>query len=280
MLLTNRLGNLAVHDRNAPSAIISHAGRIPADPFAESVYRLIPEEIRIPEKKAMYRSKFSGQATAEYKSGLKSMASIGPPTVPKEKPELFLKKHAGEQKLKAQAAAVAKAHPKVVGPVRPPVPKHNELSKLPANTKKNFIKMNALENIHSSPKKPRTPGPVYVYKPDYGRTPEYVVRRKAEQDHEYQRRLEQLQQDGGGVENDELSDAPGLVQLPEDERLNVLEGLKRNWEKLNTDYQKLSLTVDTVPKIARKVNMESQLKRLEEDIQKFSVPNVYVNFYD
>jgi hypothetical protein len=43
----------------------------------------------------------------------------------------------------------------------------------------------------------------------------------------------------------------GVVPLPEDERIRVLEGLQYNWEKLNGDYQKLSLTVDTVPKISR-----------------------------
>ena len=42
-----------------------------------------------------------------------------------------------------------------------------------------------------------------------------------------------------------------MVLLPEEERTRLLEGLKANWEKLNSDYQKLSLTVDTVPKIAR-----------------------------
>jgi uncharacterized protein YpuA (DUF1002 family) len=43
----------------------------------------------------------------------------------------------------------------------------------------------------------------------------------------------------------------GMILLPEEERHRILEGLKANWEKLNSDYQKLSLTVDTVPKIAR-----------------------------
>ena len=80
----------------------------------------------------------------------------------------------------------------------------------------------------------------------------------------------------------------GCVLLPEEERVRILDGLKSNWEKLNSDYQKLSLTVDTVPKIARydckeishcrKVNMENQLKHLEEHIQKFSNTNIYVDF--
>ena len=70
----------------------------------------------------------------------------------------------------------------------------------------------------------------------------------------------------------------GIVPLPESERLVILEGLKKNWECLNGDYQKLSLTVDTVPKILRKVNMEKQLKQLEEQMAKFSHTNILVNF--
>ena len=79
----------------------------------------------------------------------------------------------------------------------------------------------------------------------------------------------------------------GLVLLPESERIKILDGLTANWNKLNGDYQKLSLTVDTIPKIARynklnslfrKVNMENQLKSLEEHIQKFSHTNIYVDF--
>ena len=69
-----------------------------------------------------------------------------------------------------------------------------------------------------------------------------------------------------------------MIRLPEEERVRVLEGLKANWEKLNLDYQKLSLTVDTVPKIARKVNMEQQLKQLEANISRFSHSNILVDF--
>ena len=70
----------------------------------------------------------------------------------------------------------------------------------------------------------------------------------------------------------------GIVQMPEDERIKILAGLKKNWEKLNQDYQRLSLTVDTVPKIARKVNMEQQLKEYEDLIDRFSNTNIHVNF--
>lgn len=71
----------------------------------------------------------------------------------------------------------------------------------------------------------------------------------------------------------------GLIPLPEEERLRILEGLKANWEKLNAEYMKMSLVVDTVPKINKKVNLENGLKRLEQDIKQFSNTNILVDFH-
>ena len=66
--------------------------------------------------------------------------------------------------------------------------------------------------------------------------------------------------------------------MPEQERAQILASLKDTWTKLNNDYQRLSLTVDTVPKIARKITMEHSLKKVEDDIEKFSHPNILVRF--
>jgi hypothetical protein len=73
-------------------------------------------------------------------------------------------------------------------------------------------------------------------------------------------------------------ESKGIISMPESERLTILSGLKKNWQKLNFDYQKLSLTVDTVPKIARKVNMEKELKEYEGLIEKFDNTHILVNF--
>jgi hypothetical protein len=91
-------------------------------------------------------------------------------------------------------------------------------------------------------KKPPPPPPKYLKKKDYGVTPTYIVKRNEEEKGRHEHELEE--------KHDEIGDE-GLVMLPEKERLSILEGLKKNWQKLNSDYQKLSLTVDTVPKIAR-----------------------------
>jgi hypothetical protein len=124
-------------------------------------------------------------------------------------------------------------------------------------------------------KKPHSGPPSYLTKKDYGRTPDYLNKRMQQMTLEQQ----QFEDEQLAAEKAAKQVRNGCVQLPEEERLRILQGLKSNWEKLNSDYQKLSLTVDTVPKIARKVNMEHQLKHLEEHIQKFSHTNIYVDFH-
>ena len=89
--------------------------------------------------------------------------------------------------------------------------------------------------------------PKYLTKKDYGRTPEYLSKRIQAQAEA--KTLKEKQDQEAFIKSQQVRN--GLVLLPEDERLRILDGLKANWEKLNQDYQKLSLTVDTVPKISR-----------------------------
>ncbi|KAJ3219444.1 hypothetical protein HDU67_001275 [Dinochytrium kinnereticum] len=245
---------------------IVHHNPTPADVFEESVYSLIPVEYTPPAKQNMYRSKFASQAKAEYVTGKKEAASMGPAKVEVHRTDGYLKK-GDREKLKPHGESyqpdrsVRKA----------PVPK--EPGKAPPPTKKDFIKLNALDNINSASKKPSDNSVEYRHKKDYGIAPNYLIKR--------QKQMEKVKEELEQQKKEETANMPtkdGLVPLPEDERIRILEGLKANWEKLNSDYQKLSLTVDTVPKIARKVNMEQQLKHLEDHIAKFSHPNILVNF--
>ncbi|KAJ3122178.1 hypothetical protein HK100_012089 [Physocladia obscura] len=239
----------------------------PADPFHESVYSLIPLEYESPAKQKQYRSKFADQARREYRTGLKPAASMGPAKVFVNGTDGFLKKNDG-LKLKDEARDKETVYlpdrtvRKASVPKGPPV--------IIDASKKDFIKQNALENINSSAKKPHDYTPAYRFKRNYGRTPTYILKREQSQTesgnsndinnsnsnsnnsmfkmHEMEALLMETTSEGK-KQAQMLKD--GLLPLPERERAKILEGLKANWEKLNSDYQKLSLTVDTVPKIAR-----------------------------
>ena len=58
-----------------------------------------------------------------------------------------------------------------------------------------------------------------------------------------------------------------MGMLSEEERVRILEGLKKNWEELHHQYQGLSVVTDTAPKKARKERMEAEMKQLERDIE-------------
>ena len=114
----------------------------------------------------------------------------------------------------------------------------------------------------------------YRKKRDYGKAPEYLVKRKMEKDEQEA----QLQAEEKHRLEKEAMLRRGIIPLPEEERQRLLDGLRQNWDKLNGEYQKLSLTVDTLPKINRKVNLERQLKQLEDQMTKLSYPKILVNF--
>lgn len=72
--------------------------KLPSDAFDESVYNLIPVHVPVQEKQAVYKSKFSDQATADLSKGKKAMATMGPLHVKIDEPAGFLKKGHGVKK--------------------------------------------------------------------------------------------------------------------------------------------------------------------------------------
>lgn len=58
-----------------------------------------------------------------------------------------------------------------------------------------------------------------------------------------------------------------LKKLTEEEREEIIDGLKTNWERIHKDYQGLSVVTDTTPKKYRKERMEMEMKQLERDIE-------------
>jgi hypothetical protein len=63
-------------------------------------------------------------------------------------------------------------------------------------------------------------------------------------------------------------EANAYYQVPQQERLDILRGLKANWESLHHEYQGLSVITDTDAKRQRRKEMETKLAQLEADIQK------------
>jgi len=69
-----------------------------------------------------------------------------------------------------------------------------------------------------------------------------------------------------------------MRQLTDDERQALIDGLKDNWEQLHSDYLKLSVVIDTVPKKHRKERLEADMKQLEKDVELLELhPVIYIS---
>lgn len=69
-----------------------------------------------------------------------------------------------------------------------------------------------------------------------------------------------------------------IKPMAEEERQQVITGLKAKWESVNTEYQGTThLTVlDTAGKIRRKEKYEAELSQIEKDIEKLNRRNIMV----
>merc|ERR1712050_538224 len=85
----------------------------------------------------------------------------------------------------------------------------------------------------------------------------------------------QLQQDRADMMR------PKVHDLDEDERQNLISGLKSKWEAVNTEYQATThLTkLDTIGKIKRKEKYEAELSQIEKDIERLNRKNIQVTSY-
>ena len=65
--------------------------------------------------------------------------------------------------------------------------------------------------------------------------------------------------------------------MPDDERLETLEVLKRNREEVERAIQGLPLRIETPSAIRRKEDLERRLKEIEDALKIFSRPKVLVH---
>jgi len=222
-------------------------------------------------RKGIYRSIYADKVRKEEQISHNSISNgiYGPPRgkSKKEIPSNYLKKGDGEKiKYHAKTQESSRLFKK------PPLP--TEIPIIPKPNNKDYITINALDAIHSTPKNVKPPPRYYVNKKDYGQKPKYLNKRMAELEKQI---LEKEKEEIISEFERKQRGSRRLVCIPSAQKESILQGLKDNYQALNNQYQKMSLVSDTVPKIIKKTNMEKQLKQYEKDIQKFEFPNIYVD---
>ncbi|XP_058124073.1 enkurin [Anopheles ziemanni] len=250
----------------------------------ENIYNVEKKPPEKPPKPPLYHSRFERQVRQETKSCKDAHRTMGFSKIPLQTPSEFLKKNCGPRYRATKSAPV-----RLCTGHKPPVPKPNETaSGEPVGQVMkivDFKKENIKKVVTASPKKvrPRYADtrkgdfhdleksglmPIYVCKPKFGKVPQYLTRRKKDLTAQKERLIEQQAQQ-----------KPRCSYISQEERVELLRGLKQNWEKLQQEYQSLPLLTDTVPKMIRKAKLESTLKRLEKDILTIE-NNPYIYIYD
>jgi len=230
----------------------------------ESIYTLLPPEIKPMAKEPLYRSKYAHAVPAK----TRPMATMGPLKVQVPNPQSFLKSYSRPDN---KLPEPQKFEYSQTMPPKPRPPRANDRPVQGLVTSKNFITCNAVENILAVPKRTDVRQVSYMNKKGYGKVPAYLEKVKAEIQDEY-KYIQQMQE----AYEEEAEDGSMTKMLSDEERLEMVEGLKTNWDRINKAYQTLSFTLDTPAKKQRKEEFEAQLEQIERDIERLSKHTIFV----
>jgi len=170
-----------------------------------------------------------------------------------------------------ESARSTRSRPKM----KSPVPKANELNSLAPRSNRNFIQENAreapfadmdLRAREEQRKKDERKAEAASKHSDFGKVPNYLLERQTQLMQEKQRKLEAEDRDC----------PPGMVRLPDDERLRTLAALRESKKATELELQKLPLNPNSVAQRRRKEALERDLEEQETAIDIFSKEKVFV----
>jgi len=162
---------------------------------------------------------------------------------------------------------------------KPNVPSADSLPSINTTSqKKNYIQQNALAAITQEPGNRPVADKRYVEKTGYGNVPKYLQTVKKEIQAEKDYIVAAMDQERESMEMGQAK----MRLLPENERLRLLDNLKKKWESVNKQYQGMthSVILDTIGKVRRKEEYEGQLQTLEKSIEKLTKKFVFVQESD
>lgn len=201
-----------------------------------------------------------------------------PPGSNQNTPRDFMRKGAHTEVV-ATLAEIKKKQPDLLKPTRMlqrtkgHITPRSEMPPPAPVVEKNFIVANAIEAILAQPRRLIDTSKDYIKKDDYGQVPKYLgqVKKDIEAEYEYISAMTREREDGARQQQ--------MRTLDEDEKNELIAGLKAKWEALNTVYQGHThlTTLDTIGKIKRKEQLEAALAQYEKDIQKLSKRNIMIN---
>ncbi|XP_023289540.1 enkurin, partial [Orussus abietinus] len=167
--------------------------------------------------------------------------------------------------------------------------KRADKDKLP-ETNVNFRKRNILNVKKSRPRQPKKryvdtrfgdshdlePSgllPIYVFRKDRGK---WLDKKKSDikktgSKIESAKKWKEMGEKGIDLKDQDEAEAKRVQSLcryiTQEQRANLLEGMKKKWDEMMKQFQCLPFLTDTPPKAKRKAKMEEALSQLEKDIE-------------
>lgn len=180
--------------------------------------------------------------------------------------ELAREKRAIREQLERKMEEERKFADSVDSSRKAPVPKSNELAVIKGPSNADFINRNKVKAITMLPKHRQNEDTEHRHE-EYGRLPKYLEERKqqwAEEEEDKRRR------------RPDPDCPPGMVLMPESERLNTLEVLQQSFEEAMGQMRKLPFVIETPTMRKKQEYLEGKLREIEHAISIFSKPKVYV----
>eukprot|EP01135_Chromosphaera_perkinsii_P003970 Nk52_evm13s265 gene=Nk52_evmTU13s265 len=159
--------------------------------------------------------------------------------------------------------------------MKPPIPKAKDTRPQPERKKREFIRENALQTIHTHPPAtpPGTPPPSTTVEKIHPRgcVPKYLGKIKGE-----------LDAAKAAAEQAKKKDKvpKGMVLVSEDVRRETLKHLQSNYDNTLTELRRLPLAVDTLGLKRKKIGLEGQLDEIEQAMKFFSQKRVLIRKED
>mmetsp|Transcript_19430 Transcript_19430/g.40551 ORF Transcript_19430/g.40551 Transcript_19430/m.40551 type:complete len:261 (+) Transcript_19430:41-823(+) len=239
------------------------------DPELENIYNLIPRTKTTVSRAPMYRSKHNPLKPIKYSTLKENGPSLGKKDFSLPNPQKFLRASTPSKRNPLKPIEnVKKFSYKKVIPSKPKVPSKDERPVMSLHTEKNFITANAVEAILTVPQQPEVKeAPDYLKKEDFGKVPGYLAKVKDEIKQE-----NELIDQFVAKQMMSYEDAPELCdEMPEAERLELIEKLKTKWDAVNKKYQVLCMhTMFEGHSKMKKENFEKELNGIEADLQKLT----------
>jgi len=258
----------------------------------ESIYNLVPKPQVEIVKTEMYRSKYDPNAYVTYSTfgshgthatvwkGINEAqnkmscslgsTSFGPAHKIQVCPSNYLKKHSRTEP-KLGGSNVSKFVRKLYHEKKPSAPSRFDLPIMGLKTDKCFITSNALEAITMKLQRSTDPNQGEFMKFDgYGKVPSYLTKAKEDILREQKIVDEYIKLDN---ESASRNSEPEYVAMDENERQNLIIGLKMKWDMVNAVYQKMSHQISLeFGERKRREAQEAELEQLEKDITMLTRP--------